>query len=188
MQKKRTFFNSLNDKGVGLLELLISTAALLLIGAFGLKFYVDQNEVHNIQAEVSDMQQTVTFCLAEITKAVRNAGYQVPVGTPPYLIRIGTPGHDTLYIYQGTSFMKVYLDHTTEPAHPKLMVQQGASAAQVYAENIEDIDFIPVIRVGVTKINTLTVSITARTEKIDPHLADYRRRTVSSDIVMPNVL
>jgi hypothetical protein len=56
---------------------------------------------------------------------------------------------------------------------------------ELYAEGIEDIDFMP-WPAGVPPYRRLIVSTTARTEKIDKQLNDYRRRTVSTDISMPN--
>lgn len=170
-------------KGVGIVELLIAAFVLLLVCAFTLNAFVGQKDAQNIQAQVSDAQQAATFSMAELTKAVRNAGYRVPVGTLPYRKGIGSLGHDTLIIYNQTDSIRFFLDYTaiySDMAHPALMRQQNATLPQVFAENIEDVDFTPV------GTNTLTLSITARTEKIDSHLNDYRRRTVSCDILMPN--
>lgn len=178
----KAFFKLIkNNKGISIVELLICAVAIVFLGAMGLQYYVHANETTYIQAEVSDAQQAATFCLNEITKAVRNAGYLVPGGIP-YKINVGSLGHDTLYIYTQATYTKFYLDYTTVPAHPQLMRKVNNTAAVIFAEDIEDIDFLP----NVAFPNTLTVSLTARTAKIDPHLKDYRRRTVSSDIVMPN--
>jgi len=185
----KAFFKLIkNNKGISIVELLICAVAIVFLGAMGLQYYVHANQTSYIQAEVSDAQQAATFCLNEITKAVRNAGYKAAGKT--YLKNLGTLGHDTLIIYsfnEGTGTIdstRFYLNHTVAPApaHPQLMRKVNNTAAVIFAEDIEDIDFLP----NVAFPNTLTVSLTARTAKIDPHLKDYRRRTVSSDIVMPN--
>ncbi len=173
-----------NTKGISIVELLIGAFILALVSAVTLQAFLGQKEAGNIQAQVSDAQQAATFSLAEITKAVRNAGYRTPVGTPARGLRVaaGALGHDTLIIYNQDDSVFFYLNHTIAPAPaiPQLMYRDTSGAAAVYAENIEDIDFI------VVGSNALTVSLTARTEKIDKHLNDYRRRTVSSQILIPN--
>lgn len=172
-----------NTNGFTIVEVLIGAFLLVLVCAFALQAFIGQNEAQNTQAQVSDAQQAATFSIAELTKAVRNAGYKA--GGKTYLIKPGTLGHDTLIIYNQTDSTRFFLDHTTDAAHPVLMRKLNTGAAEAYAEDIEDIDFAPFSPVG-TKV--LTISITARTEKIDKHLNDYRRRTVSTDIMMPNAL
>ena len=171
-----------NPKGISIVELLIGASILAVISAITLQAFIGQNEASNMQAQVSDTQQAATFSLAEITKAVRNAGYRVTGGTPPYRIGVGALGHDTLIIYNLTDSTRFFLDHTTDAAHPALKRQSNNGTAEVYAEDIEDVDFIPV------GTKSLTISLTARTEDIDKRLNDYRRRTVSSNIMIPNAL
>ncbi len=174
-----------NPKGISIVELLIGAFILAVISAVTLQAFLGQKEASNMQAQVSDVQQAATFSLAEITKAVRNAGYRA--GGKVYRIQAGTLGHDTLIIYcfnsstNSVDSTRFFLDHTTDPAHPTLKKKvNNSGTGEVYAENVEDIDFLPV------GTNSLTVSLTARTEKIDKHLNDYRRRTVSSNISIPN--
>ncbi len=173
-----------NQKGISIVELLIGAFIMAILTALTLQAFIGQKEAGNMQAQVSDVQQAATFSLAEITKAVRNAGYRVTGGKPPYRVGIGALGHDTLIIYNQSDSIFYYLNHTINPApaHPQLMYKLNTGAATVYAEDIEDIDFIP--PGGSTK--SLTVSLTARTEDLDKHLNDYRRRTVSSNILVPN--
>ncbi len=174
-----------NSKGISIVELLIGAFILAVISAVTLQAFLGQKEASNMQAQVSDVQQAVTFSLAEITKAVRNAGYRA--GGKVYRIQPGTLGHDTLILYcfnsstNSVDSTRFFLDHTTDPAHPSLKKKvNNAGTGEVYAENVEDIDFLPV------GTKSLTVSLTARTEKIDKQLNDYRRRTVSSNISIPN--
>ncbi|HXF49113.1 MAG TPA: hypothetical protein VNL73_06780 [Verrucomicrobiae bacterium] len=175
-----------NTKGISIVEILVAAFLVAMVCAFTLQAFVGQKEAGNIQAEVSEAQQAAAFSLTELTVAVRNAGCGVPMGTPPYRIKPGTLGHDTLIIYcqngGSTDSTRYFLDHTTDAAHPTLKRKRNTAGAEVFAENIEDIDFIPV---G-APVKSITVSLTARTESIDKHLNDYRRRTVSSNIVMAN--
>ncbi|MGH8004350.1 MAG: type II secretion system protein, partial [Limisphaerales bacterium] len=84
-----------NPKGISIVELLIGAFILALISAITLQAFIGQKDASNIQAQVSDAQQAATFSVAEITKAVRNAGYRTPVGTPSsgYRKGIGILGH-----------------------------------------------------------------------------------------------
>jgi type II secretory pathway pseudopilin PulG len=179
-----------NQKGVGLVEILVSAFLIAILCAVVLNAFLGDKQAANIQAQVSEAQQSATFSLTELTVAVRNAGYGVPTGTPPYRKRIGTLGHDTLIIYcknnGGTiDSTRYFLDHTTDAVHPTLKRKKNTAAAEVFAENIEDIDFFEV-PLPPAQVKSITVSITARTEDIDKHLNDYRRRTVSSNIQMAN--
>jgi|GEM_PF-5566189 len=177
-----------NTKGISIVELLIGAFILALVSAVTLQAFLGQKEASNMQAQVSDAQQAATFSMSEITKAVRNAGYRA--GGKVYRIAVGTLGHDTLIIYcfnsstNSVDSTRFFLDHTTDPAHPTLKKKlNNVGTGEVYAENIEDIDFFYGAG-GSTK--TCTVSLTARTEDIDKHLNDYRRRTVSTQILVPN--
>jgi len=182
MQKTLRLLKS--PKGISLVELLIGAFIMAVISALTLQAFIGQKDAQNIQAEISDAQQAASFSLAELTKAIRNAGYKVPSGIP-YRKGFGTLGHDTLIIYyynEATATVdstRFFLDHTSDVAHPALKKQLNNGTAEVYAENIEDVDFAPGFK-------SLTVSLTARTERIDKHLNDYRRRTVSSNISIPN--
>lgn len=180
-----------NRKGISIVELLIGAFILALISAVTLQAFLGQKEASNIQAQVSDAQQAATFSVAEITKTVRNAGYKVPLGTPPFWIKPGSLGHDTLIIYnyntdslrQDTT--RFFLAYTGgDAAHPKLMKKVNSTPATAYAEDIEDIDFFQ--PGGALDYKSLTVSLTARTEDLDKRLNDYRRRTVSTRIMVPN--
>ncbi len=181
------FSNLLSDsKGISIVEILVAAFLVAVVCAFTLQAFVGNKESQNIQAEVSDAQQAATFSLTELTVAVRNAGCGVPTGTPTYRKKIGVLGHDTLIIYcqngASTDSTRYFLDHTTDAAHPSLVRKKNTQTAEIFAENIEDIDFF---EVG-APVKSITVSITARTESIDKHLNDYRRRTVSSNILMAN--
>ena len=174
-----------NPKGISIVELLIGAFIMAILTAITLQAFIGQKEAGNMQAQVSDVQQAATFSLAEITKAVRNAGYRA--GGKVYRVQPGTLGHDTLIVYtnNGASVdsIRFFLDHTTDAAHPALKKKLNNGTAEVYAENIEDVDFIPP---GGGGTKSLTVSLTARTEDLDKHLNDYRRRTVSTNILVPN--
>lgn len=174
-----------NQRGITIVELLIGAFILLLVSAVTLQAFLGQKDASNIQAQVSDAQQAATFSLAEITKAVRNAGYRA--GGKVYRVQPGNLGHDTLVIYcyntdsarvDSTRFFLAYTGG--DAAHPKLMKKINTLEAVTYAEDIESVNFIPV------GTKSLTVSLTARTASIDKHLNDYRRRTVSSNVLMPN--
>ncbi len=176
-----------NQKGTTIVEIVIAAFILILIVAFTLQAFVGSKAADNIQAQVVEAQQAATFSLQELTVNVRNTGYQVPFGTPRYRIKIGTLGHDTLILYNkngaGVDSTRYFLDHTTDAAHPALKKKINNGTAAIFAENIEDVDFIE--PVGANK-KMLTISLTARTEDIDKGLNDYRRRTVSSDVVILN--
>lgn len=179
-----------NAKGISLAELLIGAFILALVSAVTLQAFLGQKDASNIQAQVSEAQQAATFSVVEITKAVRNAGYRA--GGNVYRVQPGSLGHDTLITFcfdsttnsvDSTRFFLAYTD--SNAVHPKLMKKVNADSARIYAEDIENVSFIP--HGSKTPKELITVSLTARTASVDPHLNDYRRRTVSSDIFVPNI-
>ena len=192
MKNRLKFFNSIhNQRGVSIVELLVAAFIMAIVCAFTLNAFIGKKDAGNIQAEVSDAQQSATFSLTELTVAVRNAGFGVPTGTRPYRIKIGTLAHDTLIVYYqngaNTDSTRYFLAHTgADAAQPCLKRRINNLTPQVFAENIEDVDFIEVGPVGALGAKSITVSLTARTESVDKHLNDYRRRTVSSNVQIAN--
>lgn len=174
-----------NKKGFTIVEILIACFIVLAISTFSLQAFLGQKDAQRIQAQVSDTQQAATFCMAEMTKTIRNAGYRVPGGAD-CRIAAGALGYDTLVIYcfnddslrvDSTCF---FLDHTGDSTNYKLCRKVNGEPAEIFAEYIEDVDFTQ------PNSKTLTVTIQARTEDIDPHLNSYRIRTISSNVLMRN--
>lgn len=69
-----------NNKGLTLLELLISAAISVIIVGSALSVYLAQHKHMIIQDQISDMQQNVRAGMQELATKIRMAGYNVPDG------------------------------------------------------------------------------------------------------------
>lgn len=86
----------ITERGITLIELMISLlAASILIGG-ALQFYSGQYGTVLIQQQVSDMQQNARAALEDITVKLRNAGANLPDGLPAFVTSDSNP--DTLSI------------------------------------------------------------------------------------------
>ena len=91
--------------------------------------------------------------------------------------------------------VKYYIDRT-DTLRPKMMMQLVGQTPQVYAENIEDLQFLYVMKNGTivdvpvtaADIRSVRMSLTGRSSKPDPDFPSdpYRRRTFASEINLRN--
>ena len=85
-----------SERGITLIELLISLlAAAILIGG-ALQFFSGQYGSILVQRQISDMQQNARAALDDITMKLRNAGANLPEGLPAFLTSDTNP--DTLSV------------------------------------------------------------------------------------------
>ncbi len=69
-----------NPKGFTLLETLISLVITGIVTASILGVYVNQHENYLIQDDVTDIQQNARASLDELSRQIRMAGYELPLG------------------------------------------------------------------------------------------------------------
>ena len=166
------------QKGIGLIELLISATLTVLIGAIALEFYKSQHNRFIVEEDISDMQQNARVSLDEITRNIRIAGFGL-TSSPSIVV-----GSDTLKIYYNLGVKVdtvVYYLSRTDPVHPSLMKKVSSSAAQVFAENIDSLKF--------TQSGKLVnVRLVAREAAKDQNFTGdkYRRRILTSNVKIRN--
>jgi hypothetical protein len=166
------------QKGIGLIELLISAALTVFIGAIALEFYMSQHNRYIVEEDISDMQQNARVSMDEITRNIRIAGFGL-ITSPSIVV-----GSDTLKIYYklGANVdTVVYYISRTDPVHPNLMKKVSSGAAQVFAENIDSLKF--------TQSGKLVnVRLVAREAAKDQNFTGdkYRRRILTSNVKVRN--
>jgi len=91
----------LNERGMTLIELLVSAImALIIIGA-GFEVYLNQHKTWIIEEQISEMQQNGRASLEELSNKIMMAGYQLPNGVNPIIAKNTNPDTITiLYMYE----------------------------------------------------------------------------------------
>lgn len=69
-----------NNKGVSMMEVLIALFLTGIITAAIFQVYINQHKNWSIQSEVTDMQQNARAAIDELTRQLRMAGHQLPLG------------------------------------------------------------------------------------------------------------
>lgn len=70
------------EHGTTLIELLIALVITGVVTLAIMKTYVTQHESYMIQDDITNMQQTARACIDELTKQIRMAGHDLPIGLP----------------------------------------------------------------------------------------------------------
>lgn len=180
----RTFVASIrSERGVSLIELLITSVLTVIVAAAAMEFYITQHKTWLVEGEVANVQYNVRASLDEIASALRLGGYQIP-GHPPYYL-----ADDSLIIYYRNETTAevdtmIYFVSTDDYGQYNLYKQPKGQSAEVLAENVEA---FALTRLGPNLIN---ISLTTRTIKSDTvvvHGDGYRRRTFDTDVRLRNL-
>ncbi len=108
MKKFKTLFRSI--KGVSLIEALIAMLMTGIITAAIFKVYISQHKNWVIQDEITNMQQNARAAIDELTRQVRMAGYELPLGLPS--IEAYNTDPDTIVINYTTGGCYAPIEHT----------------------------------------------------------------------------
>lgn len=173
-----------SERGVTLIELLIAATLTIIVAGAAMEFYVSQHKTWLIEGAVAEVQYNVRTSLDEIASALRQGGYQLAPGHPPYAI-----GEDTLIIYfRNEALAEVdtltYFVGSDGNSSYNLFKQRKNEQPEALAENVESFDLT---RLGP---NLIDISITARTVKSDSlliHGDGYRRRTFATQVRLRNL-
>lgn len=69
-----------NNRGVSLIEILVAMFLTGIITAAIFEVYINQHKNWTIQGEITDMQQNARASIDELTRQIRMAGHQLPLG------------------------------------------------------------------------------------------------------------
>jgi prepilin-type N-terminal cleavage/methylation domain-containing protein len=85
-----------NQRGLTLIELLISVTIGLIITGAGLELYLNQHKTWIIEEQISEMQQSGRASIDELSRKIMMSGYKLPRGVNPIIASNTNP--DTITI------------------------------------------------------------------------------------------
>jgi hypothetical protein len=94
-------------RGTSLIEVLIALAITGVVTMAIFKAYITQHKQYLVQEEVSDIQQNVRASIEELSKHIRMAGHDLPLGVEPIMASNTNP--DTITIVYFASGCETYL-------------------------------------------------------------------------------
>jgi len=77
------FKTKLNSKGASLVELMIGLFLAALVTTAIFEVYINQHKNWLIQEDVTEIQQSARAAIDELTRNIRMAGHELPIGLPP---------------------------------------------------------------------------------------------------------
>ena len=91
----------INERGLTLIELLISSVLALIVAGAGLGLYLNQHKTWIIEGQITDMQQNGRVSIEELSNKIMMAGYGLPSGVNPIIAKNTNPDTITiLYMYE----------------------------------------------------------------------------------------
>jgi hypothetical protein len=91
----------INDSGLTIMELLISSVLSLIVAGAGLELYLNQHKTWVIEGQITDMQQNGRVAIEELSNKIMMAGYGLPNGVNPIIAKNTNPDTITiLYMYE----------------------------------------------------------------------------------------
>jgi len=91
----------INERGLTLMELLISSVLALIVAGAGLELYLNQHKTWIIEGQITDMQQNGRVAIEELSNKIMMAGYNIPNGVNPIIAKNSNPDTITvLYMYE----------------------------------------------------------------------------------------
>jgi prepilin-type N-terminal cleavage/methylation domain-containing protein len=149
-----------HERGLTLIELLISVFLASLIATAAFHYYKAQHEVYLSQASIADRQGNLRSALGELARQIRRAGYLVPGGGFARL----SPRFDTLEVYvgQGGGASVDTLRYFVNDAAKALVRQVNQTEPQTFAEGVDSASFVPV---GGTPVREIAIALVSTVGK-----------------------
>jgi len=101
--------NLKNSHGFSILETLVALALTAIVLTVVFKVFITQHQNWSIQEQVTDMQQNARAAMDEITRQVRMAGHELPLGLPALIAYNSNP--DTIVITYGDGGCDAPIEH-----------------------------------------------------------------------------
>lgn len=168
-----------SNQGFTIIEMVVSVAIGMLILWVALSLFYYQRKSFTVQEQLSEMQQNLRAAMDMMSREIRMAGY-------------GTTSTNVVTVSDtGTITFSYDSDNDGDLEQITFDLDQGdlqiTRNTQPIAENIEALSFT----YGNTSsgaTDTVTIAITARTDKTDPNYTGdgYRRGTLTSTVKLRN--
>ena len=85
-----------NSRGASLIEVMVSLFLAGIVTAAVFELYISQHKHWHIQDDVTEIQQNARAAIDELTRNIRMAGHELPIGLPPFEVYNSNP--DTIVI------------------------------------------------------------------------------------------
>lgn len=96
-----------DERGMTILEVMIALVITGIVTAAIFEVYLTQHKNYIAQEEIVDIQQSVRASIDVMARNVRMAGYNLPIGIPPFEAYDTDP--DTIVVYYDASDYNTYL-------------------------------------------------------------------------------
>lgn len=173
-----------SEQGFTIIEMIVSLVIGMLILGIALSLFYVQRKSFGIQEQLTQMQQNMRVGMDIMSREIRMAGY-LATSTPAFsLTEAGTV---TFNCDIDGDDVAEQIRYGLDKAGLQIERKENTGGPQPIAENIVALSFIyGTATTGNT--NTVTISITARTDKSDPSFKGdgYRNGTLTSIIDIRN--
>ena len=106
---KKNILSHTDSKGFTLMEILIALFLSSIVLTVIFKVFITQHQNWAIQEQVTDMQQNARAAIDELTRQIRMAGHELPLGLP--CIQAYNTNPDTILINYGDGGCDAPLEH-----------------------------------------------------------------------------
>jgi type IV pilus assembly protein PilW len=190
-----------DSSGFTLTEMMVAMAIGMIVIAAVSGTFNAQTRQNKAEEEISQMHQNVRGALDMIDRELMQAGYKAPGGsvtgvtysTTQLLLQADIDGNGSI---DTSNSSLEYIVYVYDSSNKRITRQLGTSGTpEVVADNITQFDFTYKDAAGAptttsSSIRKVTVTITARTAKIDPSYTSnggYRTYQLSAEITPPNL-
>jgi type IV pilus assembly protein PilW len=195
-KKKMTTGWVMKERGVTLIELLVTLIICSIVVAGIYRVFIAQSKAYTVQDQVAEVQQTVRSAMDILLRDLRMAGYDddspiSPIAiTTPIVYPVADSSITVSYAYydSGTASyqrhtVQYWRDAPTSRLYRQLTVNDVAQPQEILLENVDafnltygvdenedgamDGAWVSAANVGALKVVAVTVTITGRPEKAD---------------------
>jgi type IV pilus assembly protein PilW len=195
-KKKMTTGWAIKERGVTLIELLVTLVICSIVVAGIYRVFIAQSKAYTVQDQVAEVQQTVRSALDILLRDLRMAGYEddspiSPIAiTTPIVYPVADSSITVSYAYNDAGLWKkstvaYWRDAPTSRLYRQLTINDVAQPQEILLENVDafnltygvdenedgamDVDkgWVSAANVGAMKVVAVTVTITGRPEKVD---------------------
>ncbi|MCF6149504.1 MAG: prepilin-type N-terminal cleavage/methylation domain-containing protein [Candidatus Kuenenia sp.] len=184
-----------NEQGFTLIELVVGLVLMVIILSIAVKLLILQRKTFNVQEQVSEMQQYIRSSMDAISREARMAGYN-PTGASFNGINVAQTGTFTFSMDNdgnGTITASESITYAYDSANSQIdRNANDGNGALPFAENIDNLTFLYYDGDGATTatlsdIRKIKITITGRTENIDPISGEYKYATLTSFVTPKNL-
>jgi len=180
-----------NESGFTLVEMMVSLVVTLIIVAGAYAVFAVQNKSANVQNEVATMQQNGRIAMEALVSEIRRGAYNNPENSAGATITVNAAGsvitiqkdvnndgniNDSLgSTADDEEWIVLQVNGNNQLQKSILRLADGSDVqSQIMADNVSSLSFFPT---SVTDPDSVSVTLTVRTENEEPNWTDTTRGT-----------